>query len=253
MKSGYIYGRNPVIEALKSGGEVEKIYLAQGVQGGAISSIYSSAKRYGVQIVTYDKRKFASLEKDACPKDKKSQGVIAVLKQYKEFALEELIESAFLKTSLPVVVALDGINDPQNLGAIARSAEAAGAAGIIITERNSAPVTPAAVKASAGALSYLPVVKISSLITALEKLKEAGFWIFGTDSEGKNLYTDGIYDSPVLLIIGSEGKGLRPSTKKHCDFIVNIPLYGKVSSLNASVSAGIVLFEINRQRSLKQD
>lgn len=252
MPETYIYGRNPVLEALRSGEEVEKVYLAQGMQGSAVSSIYSAAKKSGTPIVTYDKRKFAFLEKDACPKDSKSQGVIALMKQYKELSLKELIDISFLNNKKPIIVALEGINDPHNLGAIARSAEASGVAGIIITERDSSPVTPTAVKASAGALSYIPIVKVSSLINALEKLKEAGFWIFGTDSDGTKLYNDSVYDSPVLIIIGAEGKGVRPSTKKHCDYIVKIPLKGKVNSLNASVSAGIIFFEIARQRGLQK-
>lgn len=250
MANDYIYGRNPILEALRSGENVEKIYLAQGVQGTAISSIFSAAKRAGVNIVTYDKRKFSFLEREVCSKEEKTQGVIALMKQYKELSLKELIDISLLNSKKPVIAALEGINDPHNLGAIARSAEAAGISGIIVTERDSAPVTPTAVKASAGALSYIPIVKVSSLINAIEKLKDAGFWVYGTDSDGQKLYSDPIYDSPALIIIGGEGKGVRPSTKKHCDFVVKIPLKGKVSSLNASVSAGIIFFEISRQRNL---
>ena len=149
---------------------------------------------------------------------------------------------------MPIIVVLDEIEDPQNLGAIARSAECSGCGGMILTNKNSAPISPTAVKASAGALELIPIAKVDSLVQALEKLKENGFWIVGTDAQGDRLYSDDIYDSPIALVIGSEGRGMRPSTLKHCDYLINIPIVGQINSLNASASAAVVLFEILRQR-----
>ncbi|HOQ50114.1 MAG TPA: 23S rRNA (guanosine(2251)-2'-O)-methyltransferase RlmB, partial [Candidatus Kapabacteria bacterium] len=138
-------------------------------------------------------------------------------------------------------------------GAIARSAECAGAKGIILPERKSATITPVAMKSSAGALQYLPVAYVSNTNLAIQKLKEAGFWIIGTSDKATNLYTDNIYNQPIAIIIGSEGSGMKPSVAKHCDYLVKIPMQGKVSSLNASVASGVILFEAVRQRNLSGD
>lgn len=257
-KSSYIYGRNAIVEALTAEQEVEKIFIQFGNQGPALSKIFKLAKDAGVQCVTYDKRKFQQLERDIFNnvgtdnlkgfKDNKSQGIIALMRPFALQSIDEFIGNIEDLSDNPFVIILDEINDPHNLGAIARTAECAGAIGLIMTERNSAPITPAAIKASAGALEHIPVVKATNLITALEKLKDAGFWVVGTDGSGKNNYTDKIYNSPTAVIIGSEGKGLRPSVAKHCDFIVKIPMLGKISSLNASVSSAIVMYEILRQK-----
>jgi len=256
--SSYIYGRNAVIEALNSGKEIEKIFIQFGNQGEAINKIYKLAKLAGVQCSNYDKKKFLQLEnsifreigKDNSKslKDNKTQGVIALMRPFELQNIDEFISKITDLDKNPFLIILDEISDPHNLGAIARTAECAGAIGLIMTERNSAPITPAAIKASAGALEHIPIIKAVNLITAIEKLKEAGFWVVGTDSDGKNQYTDKIYNSPTAIIIGSEGKGLRPSIAKHCDFIVKIPLMGKITSLNASVSAAIIMYEVLRQR-----
>jgi len=244
----YIYGRNAVTEALIAGKKIEKIFMAFGLQGDSVSKIYSLSKKSRVQLVVYDKKKFAILEKQVCPDAFKSQGVIALMRDFEIFSLEDLVAAAYNKDQKPVLVILDEISDPQNLGAIARSAECSGAAGIILPERNSAPISPVAVKASAGALEYIPVCKVSSFPQTFEYLKDNGFWLIGTDANADRFYTDDVYDSPVAIVIGSEGKGLRPSTKNHCDVLIKIPMTGRVNSLNASVSAAIVLFEIVRQK-----
>lgn len=244
----YIYGRNAVIEALSAGKPVDKVFLAFGVQGDTINRIYSLTKKNRVQLVVHDKKKFSYLEDQVCPDSFKSQGVIALMRGFETFAIEDLVVAAYNESSKPILVILDEISDPQNLGAIARSAECSGASGIILPERNSAPITPVAVKASAGALEHLPVCKVSSFPQTFQYLKDNGFWVIGTDAEGDRFYTENVYDSPVAIVIGSEGKGLRPSTQSHCDVLVKIPLVGKVNSLNASVTAGIILFEILRQR-----
>lgn len=254
--NNYIYGKNAVAEALEAGKPIEKILVCFGNQAvGGMSRIYKLAKDAGVACVSYDKRKFMALEKELCGKGSegndtnalKTQGVIAMVRTFDILEVDAVI-SILGEEVNPVIVVLDEIADPHNLGAIARSAECAGAGGLIITERNSAPLSPAAVKASAGALEHIPVAKVGNLATTLEKLKAAGYWIVGTDGAGDRDYTDDIYDRPIALVIGSEGKGMRPLIEKHCDYLVRIPMRGKINSLNASVSAGVVLFEMLRQK-----
>ncbi|MGE5480757.1 MAG: 23S rRNA (guanosine(2251)-2'-O)-methyltransferase RlmB [Chloroflexota bacterium] len=246
----YIYGKNSIAEALSEEGRLAKIFVAFGAQGGASATIISKARKLKIPISVYDNRKFAELEKRELPPGAKSQGLIALKNLIEPVSLDELIRIAFKKEKNPILVALDEIADPHNLGAIARSAEGCGVAGLVLPERNSAPVTPAAIKVSAGALEHLPVAHIGNLAQALSKLKEAGFWTVGTDGSARDFYTAPIYDKPIVLIIGSEGKGIRPGIAKQCDHLVKIPMRGKVTSLNASVSAGVVLFEILRQKGL---
>lgn len=245
-QSFYIYGRNAVTEALNSGSEIEKIYILYGLHG--TNPLFKLAKVNKVQIITYDKMKFKNLEDNVLPRGVKSQGVIALRTMAKTVDLAELIENAFAKSDKPVLMILDGITDPQNLGAIARSAECAGVTGLIMPIRNSAPITPVAVKASAGALEHLDICKVTNLVNAIETLKETGFWIYGADMQSTRQYSDNIYDRPIVIIIGSEGSGMKENVRKKCDEIISIPMAGKINSLNASVSAGIILFEINRQR-----
>jgi 23S rRNA (guanosine2251-2'-O)-methyltransferase len=250
--SSYIFGRNAVIEALNADKGIEKIMIAFGAQGAVMAKIYKMAKQKNVPCVVYDKNKFQALERTAMGDAgfSNSQGVIALTRSFELYSLDRMIDEADMSAN-PVIVVLDEISDPHNLGAIARSAECAGAIGIIVTERNSAPITPAAIKASAGALEHIPIAKVSNLAHTLDLLKEKGFWIVGSDGKGDRQYTDNIYDSPIALVIGSEGKGMRPSVVKHCDFLVRIPMMGGVNSLNASVSSGVLLFEIVRQKLLK--
>ncbi|TAL67748.1 MAG: 23S rRNA (guanosine(2251)-2'-O)-methyltransferase RlmB [Bacteroidetes bacterium] len=247
-QNAYIFGRNPVLEAIASGNPLEKIFICYETSGDAINSIFAKAKKHGIKCSNLDKRKFNELEKNVLPHGSKSQGIIALIRSFESFSVEELIELAYQNHKNPVIVALDGITDPHNLGAIARSAECSGVSGLILPEHNSAPITPVSVKASAGALNHIPIAKVINLTQALQTLKDRGFWIVGTSSEAERLYSEDLYNQPTVLLIGSEGKGLRHGIINQCDFMVKIPLYGKVSSLNASVSAGIILFEILRQR-----
>jgi len=244
----YIFGRNSIIEALNSGTVLEKIFLSSGVQGPAINKIQSLAKKSGTPLVKHDKKKFSRLEKDVVDDKSNSQGVIALKQMVKTLDLEELIEKAFEADENPVLVALDEITDPHNLGAIARSVECSGCQGLILPSRNTAPLSPAAINTSAGALEHLPVAKIGNLAQTIDYLKEKGFWILGTEMNAENFYTDKLYDRPIVLVIGSEGKGMRNIISKNCDIKVKIPMKGKIDSLNASVSAGIILFEILRQK-----
>lgn len=244
----YIYGRNAILEALDSGTELQKVYVMYGAQGAAVQKIFIKAKKLKIQCAFTDKKKFAELERTICGGNSMAQGVIALIKPFEIIEISDFIRISMKNSAKPIAVLLDGINDPHNLGAIARSCECAGAAGMVLSERNSAPITPAAVKVSAGALEHLILANAGNMIQAVEQMKAAGYWIVGTDDSAERLYTDNIYDSPIAVIIGNEGKGISPSLKKHCDFLVKIPLKGKVSSLNASVATGVILFEINRQR-----
>ncbi len=243
----YIYGRNAVIEAINSDSDIQKIFFCFGAN---MPHILSAAKRKKINCTVLDKTKFRDLEKRTCPINAKTQGVIALKQLISTVFLDDFLNSLDIGKN-PVIAILDGINDPQNLGAIARSAECAGVAGIIMPNKNSAPITPAAIKVSAGSLNYLPVIQVSNLIVAIEKLKKNHFWITGTSLEGNQNYYDNIYDKPTAIIIGSEGKGISPSVAKHCDHLIKINMCGNINSLNASVSAGIVFFEILRQKQQK--
>lgn len=243
-----IFGRNSVIEALRNEPEkIEKIYLRYGLRKDFQQNIYNLARKNKVTITTLGKIRYDKLEKMYCSNNL-SQGVIALFRLIDYISLEKLIEKAFKISKVPVVVFLDRINDPQNIGAISRSVECSGAVGLILTTRDTSPITSFAIKASAGALLYIPIAKVDSPIQSLKILKDSGFWIIGTSSNAFKSY-DGIdYNLPIVIIIGNESNGISSSIRKHCDFLVRIPLYGKIDSLNASVSAGIILFEIQRQR-----
>jgi len=243
-KEAYIFGKNAVLEAISSGNEIQKIFLCYGTDS---SKIYSLSKKNKINCVVFDKNKFRELEKKSCPKDAKTQGIIALKQIISTVDLSDFLNNIDLKSN-PIIAILDGITDPQNLGAIARSAECAGVSALILPNKDSAQITPTAIKISAGALNYLNVIKVQNLILTIEKLKEFGFWIVGTDMKGTENYDSKIYDKPTVIIIGSEGNGISPSLLKHCDHLVNIKMYGKINSLNASVAAGILFFEIRRSR-----
>ncbi len=251
MKDNYIYGKNAVLQGIEAD-KVEKIFLAFGAQGATINKIFKEANKNKIPVTKYDRKRFRDLEKLVCPGDNLSQSVIAITKQVETLTIVDLLELAYQNSDKPLIVALDEITDPQNLGAIARSAECAGASALILTERNSSPINSFAIKASAGALTKIPVARVTNLATELSNLKEHGFWIVGTEVDTQTDYTSNIYDSPIVLVIGSEGKGMRPRVKKVCDHLIKIPMVGSTQSLNASVSAGIILFEILRQRDFKK-
>jgi len=244
----YIYGRNSVTESINSGADIEKIYISFSAGGNVIDKIRILAKRERIVCVTMDKNKFSALEKEIGTNPNASQGIIALRKAYKSIEIYELIDNLSEKLN-PVLVILDEISDPHNFGAIARTAECAGIDAIIRPERNSSPITPATIKVSEGALEYIPVVTVVNLNQALETLKKAGYWIIGTKMEASKKYYDtNIYNSPIAIVIGNEGTGIRQSVANHCDDFIKIPMLGKTESLNASVSAGIIFFEIMRQR-----
>ncbi len=231
-------GINPIIEALRARHPLDRILIAKGAGGPRLQQIIDLARQLSVPV-RFEQR--ASLDRLAATPA--HQGVVALgsAKGYAE--LEDVLPRA------PMLVALDGVEDPHNLGAIIRTAHAAGAGGVIVPERRAAGVTDVVAKAAAGALEYLPVVRVSNLNRALEQLKERGFWIYGLDERGDQDYDKVEYASPAALVLGGEGKGLHGLVRKHCDVLVRIPTAGKISSLNVSVAAGIVLFEWKRRRS----
>jgi 23S rRNA (guanosine2251-2'-O)-methyltransferase len=258
----YIFGRNPVIEALSSSETIrlEKVFVQYGTEGSIIAAIKQAATRRGVPCVVMDKGKFAALERDALGARSvgekfdgrtvhgRSQGVIALVAALEILSVEELIAESLEHSEHPMIVALDGITDPHNTGAIARSAECAGAAGLLVAESKTSPLSGAAMKTSAGALEHLRVARTGNLAKGLQDMKNAGFVLIGLDEGGAEPYTNPLYNGAVVMVVGSEGRGLTPAVAKFCDVRVAIPLHGRISSLNASVAAGVVLFEAARQR-----
>jgi 23S rRNA (guanosine2251-2'-O)-methyltransferase len=229
-------GIHPVLEALKAGRPVERVHIAKGAGGARVQEVIDSCRKAGVQV-RFEER--ASIDRIA--RGAAHQGVIAVAGEQRYAALEDVMPAAKL------VVVLDGIEDPHNLGAIIRTAHAAGASAIVIPERRAAGVTPVVAKAAAGALEHLPVSRVANINRTLEQLKEAGFWIYGLDERGEQSYDTVRYNAPTAIVAGAEGKGLHQQVKKHCDALVRIPMAGRIASLNVSVAAGIVLFEWKRQ------
>lgn len=237
-----IYGRKPVLEAINSGADIEVIYIAFGQHGDVIHKIFTAAKKNGIKITQLSVQKFNDLARDV-----NTQGVIALKSSVNFFNLNELIESA-RKSKYPLFLLLDSIQDPHNLGAILRSAECAGVDGIIITTNQSSPITETVEKISAGAVSHLKICKVNNLVRAIEQLKKDNFWIVGTSLINSKDYTSVDYKMPVAVVMGNEEKGIRKLVSENCDFLVKIPMQGKIDSLNVSVATGILLFEINRQR-----
>lgn len=248
MNELYIYGRKPIIAALRSGAAISKIYLTFGSQGDEIDLIYTLAKRSKISITQYDNQKFNNLLRNNNLDKENHQGVIALKEIGQALPLFQLLDEALMLEEFPLLILMDEIQDPHNLGSIARTAEAAGAKGLIITDSESSPITPTAFKVSAGALEFIPYSIVKNINQAFTIIREKGFWIVATDSNAELDYTQISSNKPIVLIIGNEGKGIRPHIKKMADQLVRIPLFGKTESLNASVAAGIVIFEIIKQK-----
>ncbi len=238
-----IHGRQPVIEALKSGKTISKIYFRFGIHGGAVSEIEYLARKAKVVTVVLPKQKFDKLGGDPST----TQGIIALIEDIEPLTLDELL-SITREQDPPFFIALDSITDPHNVGAIIRSAECAGAHGVIIPVRDSAMISDTVVKASAGAVSHIPIAKVDNLRQALDELKRNNIWIAGLAGEGDTdmFQFDGYI--PLCIVVGSEGKGIRPSILSACDFKVRIPMWGEIGSLNASVAAALMLYEVRRKR-----
>lgn len=246
MSTQYVVGRRAVIEALNAGTDLQKIIVAYGIDDETNAQIRTAAQKAGVPISTMDRRKFQTLENELGTEKFGAQGVIALKNAHVSMPLDVMLSAAAMASKTPIIVAMDGIMDPGNLGAIARSAEGAGAFGLILPVRYSAPITPAVVKTSAGALEHLRVAHVPRMSEALKECKAQGWNIVGTAMPGTNIYTDAVYASPLVIVIGNESEGLHPSVQACCDALVEIPMYGNVASLNASVASGIVLFEAKK-------
>lgn len=235
-----IAGRNPVIEALKSGKLIDTIYISG--EGGSLNLIRRLAKEKNIVVKDTQDKKLSSLCNNAS-----HQGVVAVGAYSEYISVEELLEISNKKGTKPFIIICDEIEDPHNLGAIIRTAESAGADGIIIPKRHCASISPTVYKTSAGAVSWLPIAKVSNLASAIDFLKENGVWIYGTDASGED-YTKTDFKGACAIVIGSEGFGMSRLVQKKCDFLVKLPMLGKITSLNASVAGGIFMYEIVRQR-----
>jgi len=238
-----IEGRNAVIELLKSGKDINKLFIQKGERHGSINEIIGMAKKQKVVIVEVEKVKL-----DSMSNTKSHQGVIAIVPPFEYAEVEDILEYAKLKNEDPFIVMLDGIEDPHNLGSIIRTAEGAGVHGIIISKRRAAQVNATVSKTSAGAVQYMKIARVTNLSDTIKDLKEAGLWIYGTDTEAPKYYSQENLKGPICLIIGSEGFGISRLVKENADVLVNIPMKGKIESLNASVSAGIIMYEVVKQR-----
>ncbi len=243
IREDLIEGRNAVIEALKSDRTIEYILIAKGDMVGSISVVLGLAKEKGIVTKEVDRRKL-----DQMSQTSSHQGVIAVVTPYKYFDLNDIFKHAEEKGEKPFIIVLDEIEDPHNFGSIIRTAEVCGAHGIIIPKRKNVGATPIVYKTSAGAIEHVKIAKVTNINVAIEEMKERGVWVYGADMDGENYIFDTDLTGAVALVIGSEGRGISKLTKEKCDVLVKIPMVGKITSLNASVAGGIMMYEIMKQK-----
>lgn len=237
-----IIGRNPVLEAIKSGRTIDKILIKKGKYEGSIVPIVKKAKEAGIIIQEVDRAKL-----DIIAKGENHQGAIAYVSSYEYVSVGDILSIAEDKGEPPFVIICDKITDPHNLGAIIRTANCVGAHGVIIPKRGSAALNSVAAKTSAGAVEYTKVAKVTNLASAIDDLKERGMWIAGADMDGTEMYSVDLTGS-LGIVIGSEGEGISRLVREKCDFIASIPMNGQINSLNASVAAGVLMYEALRQR-----
>ena len=238
-----IAGRNSVGEALKSGRPLNKLFIAKGERHGSLRELAGIAKDKGILVQEVEPQRLAQLAPG-----QRHQGVVAMASPVEYAEVEDILAAAEAKGEAPLLVVLDELEDPHNLGAVLRSVDAAGAHGVIIPKRRSCPLSTTVAKTSAGAVEYVPVARVSNLAQTLDKLKKAGIWVAGCDMDGTENYFEASLKGPLALVIGGEGRGLGRLVKEHCDFLVRIPMQGHVNSLNASVACSLVLYEAVRQR-----
>lgn len=238
-----IAGKHPVLEALRSGREINKIWIAEGSQKSVTQSITAEAKKQGIVVQFVDKRKLDTMAQGVA-----HQGVIAQAAAFAYVEVEELLQIAKSKDETPFLLLLDEIEDPHNLGSILRTAECTGVHGVIIPKRRAAGLTATVLKTSAGAAEHVPVARVTNLAQTIEKLKEAGVWVAGTDVSAKQDVYKTKFDMPLAIVIGNESKGMGRLIKEKCDFLVKLPMLGQLNSLNASVAAGVLMYEVVRQR-----
>lgn len=236
-------GRNALAEALKSGRTIDKVFVAAGDTDHALQHLSSQARQAGAVIVPVDRRKL-----DAMSTTRSHQGVIALAAAREYFSIDDILQEAADRGQAPLIVICDELYDPHNLGAILRTAECAGAHGVIIPKRRSVGLTATVAKASAGAVEYMKVAKVSNINNAIAELKQKGVWVFGTAAEGSVPMYQADLTGPTAIVIGSEGDGMSRLVRNNCDMTVHIPMQGRISSLNASVAASLLLYEAVRQR-----
>ena len=239
----YIMGKNPVIEALKGEQSVHKVWVAEGSQRGQMNEVIKQAKKSQVQLQFVPKKKIDQLAGNS-----HHQGVVAQVAAYEYAELNTLFDKASDRKEAPFFLLLDELEDPHNLGSLLRTADAAGVHGLIIPKRRAVGLTSAVAKASAGAVSHVPVSRVTNLARTMDDLKKQGIWFVGTDAKAPSDYRELDLSMPVCLVLGSEGKGLSRLVKEKCDFLVNIPLHGRVTSLNASVAGSLLMYEVMRKR-----
>lgn len=239
-----IYGKNPVLEAINSNTTINKIYIQKNNK--ELYEIKKLAKDKKVVVIDAEKSKL-----DKMVDNKNSQGIVASITDFKYSDIEDIIEVAKARDEEPFVLVLDKIEDPHNLGAIIRTAECLGVHGIIIQKRNSCQVTDTVEKVAAGACSYMKVARVANITESIKKLKEYGLWVYGLDMEGSTKIYDTKLEGAIALVVGNEGSGISRLVKENCDFMLNIPMTGKINSLNASVSAAISVYEVVRQKNSK--
>jgi 23S rRNA (guanosine2251-2'-O)-methyltransferase len=238
-----VEGRNAVLELLESGKDINKIYIEKGEKQGSINKIIAKANERKILVTEIDKVKFRKM----C-QTPNAQGIIAVVPPFDYCDVYDIIENAKEKNEDPFIVILDGIEDTHNLGSIIRTAETAGVHGIIIPKRRAASVNSTVAKVSAGAVEHMKIARVNNIVETINILKKEGIWICGTDMDAQDFYFKQDLTGPLAIVIGSEGNGMSRLTKESCDFLTKIPMQGKITSLNASVSAGIVIYESRKQR-----
>ncbi|MFC5700946.1 23S rRNA (guanosine(2251)-2'-O)-methyltransferase RlmB [Cohnella faecalis] len=239
-------GKHPVLEALKAGRTLNKIWVSSQAQRNLVQPILDEAKARGVVVQQADKRKLDQLVPGI-----QHQGVVAQASSAAYVEVEELLARAAEKGEAPLIVLLDEVEDPHNLGSVLRTVDCTGGHGVVIPKRRSASLTAVVAKTSAGAVEYVPVARVSNLVQTMEKLKEAGVWIAGADAAATSDVFKANLTGPLAIVIGSEGRGLSRLVREQCDFLVSLPMFGRINSLNASVAAGVILYEAVRQRSAK--
>ena len=242
-----LVGRNAVTEALKSGRGINKLWIASGDREGSVAEIAALAKERGIVVQYVERTKI-----EALAGGHRHQGVLAYVAPVPYAELEDILKAAEAKGEAPFLVLLDELEDPHNLGALLRTADATGVHGILIPKRRSVSLNATVAKTSAGAVEYVPVARIGNIAQTLKKLKEKGFWVAGADMDGEKAYYEADLTGPLVLVVGSEGKGMSRLTKEACDFIVRMPMVGRINSLNASVAGSILMYESMRQRLQKK-
>ena len=240
---GQLEGRNAITEALKNGRTIDKVFVADGDTDRGLQRLAAQAKEAGAVVVPVDRRKL-----DAMSTTRAHQGIISLAAAHEYATIDDILEEAASRGEAPLIVICDELSDPHNLGAILRSAECAGAHGIIIPKRRSVGLTATVAKASAGAVEYMKVARLTNINNAIAELKEKGVWIYGTAAEGSIPMYKADLTGPAAIVIGNEGDGISPLVRKNCDVMLSIPMKGRISSLNASAAASILLYEAVRQR-----